>query len=99
MLTSHVYVVVSGYWNVYGNTARKDKHDWVIHLGDYIYEYGMGDVDKEDKMKERRTIPENTTYTLYDYRAGHGQVSRAMPCHAMRRPSSFSQADLLANPN
>ncbi|KAF4445469.1 alkaline phosphatase [Fusarium austroafricanum] len=28
-----------GYFNVYGNAARKDNHDWVVHLGDYIYEY------------------------------------------------------------
>ncbi|EQK97550.1 Alkaline phosphatase D-related protein [Ophiocordyceps sinensis CO18] len=27
-----------GYFNAYGNTARKDQHDFVIHLGDYIYD-------------------------------------------------------------
>ncbi|KAF4465773.1 alkaline phosphatase [Fusarium albosuccineum] len=58
-----------GYFNVYGNAARKDKHDWVVHLGDYIYEYGtLGFV------KERGTIPSTNTYTLYDYRARHGQT-------------------------
>ncbi|KAH6842893.1 alkaline phosphatase-like protein [Chaetomium sp. MPI-CAGE-AT-0009] len=28
----------NGYFNAYGNAARKDQHDYVIHLGDYIYE-------------------------------------------------------------
>ncbi|KAJ4253888.1 hypothetical protein NW762_010286 [Fusarium torreyae] len=57
-----------GYFNVYGNAARKDKHDFVVHLGDYIYEYGTYIF-----ASERGTIPPGTTYTLYDYRARHGQ--------------------------
>ena len=28
-----------GYFNAYGNPVRKDSVDYVIHLGDYIYEY------------------------------------------------------------
>ncbi|KAF5649089.1 alkaline phosphatase [Fusarium tjaetaba] len=57
-----------GYFNVYGNAARKDKHDWVVHLGDYIYEYGTYTL-----FKERGSIPQHPTYSLYDYRARHGQ--------------------------
>ncbi|ODM23768.1 hypothetical protein SI65_01357 [Aspergillus cristatus] len=29
------------YFNVYGNVVRKDNVDYVVHLGDYIYEYGF----------------------------------------------------------
>ncbi|RKL50871.1 hypothetical protein BFJ72_g324 [Fusarium proliferatum] len=58
----------SGYFNVYGNAARKDNHDWVVHLGDYIYEYGTYTL-----FKERGSIPQHPTYSLYDYRARHGQ--------------------------
>ncbi|TXB96051.1 hypothetical protein FocTR4_00016174 [Fusarium oxysporum f. sp. cubense] len=57
-----------GYFNVYGNAARKDNHDWVVHLGDYIYEYGTYTL-----YKERGSIPKHPTYSLYDYRARHGQ--------------------------
>ncbi|KAF4953519.1 hypothetical protein FGADI_5853 [Fusarium gaditjirri] len=57
-----------GYFNVYGNAARKDNHDWVVHLGDYIYEYGTYTL-----FKERGSIPQHPTYSLYDYRARHGQ--------------------------
>ena len=33
-----------GYFNAYGNVARKDSVDYVVHLGDYIYEYNEGAV-------------------------------------------------------
>lgn len=32
-----------GYFNPFGNPARKDSVDYVVHLGDYIYEYANGD--------------------------------------------------------
>ncbi|KAF4991861.1 hypothetical protein FDECE_13888 [Fusarium decemcellulare] len=55
----------NGYFNVYGNAARKDEHDYVIHLGDYIYETG--------RDGERATKPATTIFTLHDYRTRHGQ--------------------------
>lgn len=58
----------NGYFNAYGNAARKDKHDYVIHLGDYIYETGKGG--------ERATKPTGTIFTLGDYRTRHGLVGR-----------------------
>jgi alkaline phosphatase D len=36
-------VLAFGFFNAYGNTVRKDSVDYVIHLGDYIYEYKNGD--------------------------------------------------------
>ncbi|KJZ72285.1 hypothetical protein HIM_08326 [Hirsutella minnesotensis 3608] len=57
----------SGYFNAYGNAARKDTHDYVIHLGDYIYEYGEGG--------ERATKPSKLLFKLHDYRTRHGQAS------------------------
>ncbi|KAK1762173.1 PhoD-like phosphatase-domain-containing protein [Phialemonium atrogriseum] len=54
----------NGYFNAYGNAARKDKHDYVIHLGDYLYETGKGG--------ERATAPSGTIFTLHDYRTRHG---------------------------
>lgn len=53
-----------GYFNVYGNTARKDSVDYVVHLGDYIYEDEVG-VPGED---ERAMEPPREIVTLYDYR-------------------------------
>ncbi|PHH81766.1 hypothetical protein CDD82_7936 [Ophiocordyceps australis] len=55
----------NGYFNAYGNAARKDQHDYVIHLGDYIYEYNLGG--------PRAARPSRLLFTLYDYRTRHGQ--------------------------
>lgn len=61
-----------GFFNTYGNAARMDEHDWVIHVGDYFYEYAA---DEETEIPERASIPKNEIFTLYDYRARHGNVS------------------------
>lgn len=55
----------NGYFNVYGNAARKDDEDYFVHLGDYIYENGDGG--------ERAHDPPRLLFTLYDYRTRHGQ--------------------------
>ncbi|KAI2638100.1 alkaline phosphatase-like protein [Xylaria nigripes] len=55
----------NGYFNAYGNAARKDQVDYFVHLGDYIYEGSGG--------KERVHSPDRTIFTLYDYRTRHGQ--------------------------
>ncbi|OAG11648.1 alkaline phosphatase [Paraphaeosphaeria sporulosa] len=54
----------NGYFNAYGNAARKDNIDYVIHLGDYIYETGKGTLGKDP----RATNPSDEIFTLYDYR-------------------------------
>ncbi|RYP54975.1 hypothetical protein DL768_000291 [Monosporascus sp. mg162] len=55
----------NGYFNPYGNAARRDEHDYVVHLGDYIYEYEAGG--------ERASKPQAEIFTLHDYRTRHGQ--------------------------
>ncbi|KAK3387963.1 PhoD-like phosphatase-domain-containing protein [Podospora didyma] len=54
-----------GHFNAMGNAARKDEHDFVIHLGDYIYEGG--------RQGKRPHNPPRTALTLWDYRTRHGQ--------------------------
>lgn len=57
-----------GFFNAYGNSARKDSVDYVIHLGDYIYEYaGNGDYGYGQSIG-RVQKPEAIIYTLHDYR-------------------------------
>ncbi|KAF5861407.1 hypothetical protein ETB97_000286 [Aspergillus alliaceus] len=58
----------SGYFNAYGNVVRKDSVDYVLHLGDYIYETRNGIVGTE----ERAVLPERDIFTLYDYRSRLG---------------------------
>jgi alkaline phosphatase D len=54
----------NGYFNAYGNAARKDNVDYFIHLGDYIYESKKGKLGKDP----RATNPSREIITLYDYR-------------------------------
>lgn len=54
----------NGYFNAYGNAARKDNVDYFVHLGDYIYESGVGTLGKDP----RATNPSDVLFTLYDYR-------------------------------
>jgi alkaline phosphatase D len=54
----------NGYFNAYGNAARKDNVDYMIHLGDYIYEYENGVLGTDP----RAAAPAREIVTLYDYR-------------------------------
>ncbi|KAJ4306812.1 hypothetical protein N0V88_000183 [Collariella sp. IMI 366227] len=56
-----------GYFNAYGNPARKESVDYVLHLGDYIYEY-----KPDSSIKGRNPLPAREIYSLYDYRARLG---------------------------
>ncbi|GAB7349744.1 hypothetical protein MBLNU459_g0476t1 [Dothideomycetes sp. NU459] len=57
-----------GFFNAFGNPARKDSVDYVLHLGDYIYEYaGDGDYGYGYSIG-RIPKPEHVIFTLYDYR-------------------------------
>lgn len=60
-----------GFFNAYGNPARKDSVDYVIHLGDYIYEYkGDGDYGNGAPIG-RVPKPERVIHSLYDFRERH----------------------------
>ncbi|TGJ84803.1 hypothetical protein E0Z10_g3963 [Xylaria hypoxylon] len=56
-----------GFFNAYGNSVRKDSVDYVVHLGDYIYEYANGDYGWGDAFG-RIPLPNREIHTLYDYR-------------------------------
>ena len=64
----------AGYFNVYRDIALDGTLDAVIHLGDYIYEYGMGEYATEHAERLGR-IPEpmGEVTTLDDYRRRHAQ--------------------------
>ncbi|KAH0436334.1 alkaline phosphatase [Colletotrichum camelliae] len=56
-----------GFFNAYGNPVRKESVDYVVHLGDYIYEYGNGEYGWGNSL-DRIPLPDRQIYTLYDYR-------------------------------
>lgn len=64
----------AGYFNVYRDIARHDDLDAVVHLGDYIYEYGLGEYATEYAEKLGRIpAPLGEVTTLADYRRRHAQ--------------------------
>ncbi|KLJ06046.1 alkaline phosphatase [Blastomyces silverae] len=70
-----------GFFNAYGNAARKDNADYVIHLGDYIYEYKEGGYGWGWSMDRIPQPADHNIKSLLDYR--------------MRYASYRTDADLL----
>ncbi len=59
-----------GYFNAYNRIAEKDV-DVVLHLGDYIYEYGVDGYG--NKKVDRKHLPAHEIITLQDYRTRYSQ--------------------------
>jgi alkaline phosphatase D len=62
----------SGYFNVYQALARRADLDAVLHLGDYIYEYGNRPT-VDGRRFGRVPQPDAEIVALADYRARHAQ--------------------------
>ena len=56
-----------GEFNAYGHAAARDDIDLVLHMGDYVYEYGRGGYDGGAKFAAR-IFPADEILTLADYR-------------------------------
>ena len=61
----------AGYFNSYAKLAEKPNIDAVLHLGDYIYEYGPGTYG--DTTISRKHLPAKEIITLDDYRTRYAQ--------------------------
>ncbi|KAF2086211.1 alkaline phosphatase-like protein [Saccharata proteae CBS 121410] len=59
-----------GFFNAFGNSARKDAVDFVLHLGDFIYEYAEGAYGYGWSIG-RVSQPNKELRSLYDYRKRH----------------------------
>lgn len=69
-----------GFFNVYAELAADDALDGVLHLGDYIYEYGRTDdagnpayASEDAAAMGRLVAPANECITLQDYRTRYAQ--------------------------
>ncbi len=67
----------TGLFNVYGALAQSDA-DVVVHLGDYIYEYGRGEYGANPLTDSlgRQHVPSGEITSLDDYRARYRQYRR-----------------------
>ena len=63
-----------GFFNAYDAIARDPAVDFVLHTGDYIYEYGANGWGGETARKIGRVhSPANDIVSLADYRERHAQ--------------------------
>ncbi len=64
----------AGYFNAYDAIGKSDV-DVVVHLGDYIYEYAVGEYGTTANTIDqgRNHSPEKEIWTLADYRQRYGQ--------------------------
>ncbi|MFI6643779.1 alkaline phosphatase D family protein [Streptomyces sp. NPDC050504] len=60
----------AGYFSAYRHLAARADLDAILHLGDYIYEYGSG-VYPAAKYTVRRHQPQHEILNLADYRLRH----------------------------
>lgn len=74
--SNHAY----GYFNAYARIAARADLDLVMHLGDYLYEYGAGQYGNV-----RTPEPAHEIVTLADYRQRHAQYKRDADAQAMHR--------------
>lgn len=69
--------ITSEYFDAYAKAAHVGAYDALIHVGDYIYEYGKGGyVDAEDNFARFGFEPDKECITLSDYRQRHAQYNR-----------------------
>jgi len=73
-----------GHFNVYDQIARADDLDAVVHLGDYIYEYGPDGYGGEIGARLGRShAPATEIVSLADYRMRHAQYKADPSSRAM----------------
>jgi alkaline phosphatase D len=73
-----------GYFHAYRGIAARLDLDAVLHLGDYIYEYGTGDYGSA-----RPYEPAHEILTLADYRTRHGYYRRDPDLQAVHQQHPF----------
>lgn len=56
----------NGYFNAYRDIALRNDIDYMLHLGDYIYEYGAS-----SSLSDRNHEPATEIITISDYRIRH----------------------------
>ena len=70
----------AGFFNAYRRVAERADLDAVLHLGDYLYEYGANQYGSA-----RTPEPAHEMVTLGDYRTRHAQYKRDADSQAVHR--------------
>jgi alkaline phosphatase D len=78
----------AGFFNVYREIAQRADLDAVVHLGDYIYEYGPGGYGTGTGLG-REPIPENEIVSIQDYRLRYAQYRTDVDLQEVHRQHPF----------
>lgn len=79
-----------GHFNAYETIAHDPGVDFVLHTGDYIYEYGQdGWGEEAGKALNRRHDPAHEIVSLSDYRRRHAQYKTDAGAQAMHAAHTF----------
>ncbi|MCY7396548.1 MAG: alkaline phosphatase D family protein [Nocardioides sp.] len=67
----------AGFFSAYRALAARDDLDAIVHLGDYLYEYGPGEYGLgPDDIDVRPHVPAHEMISLGDYRQRHAQYKQ-----------------------
>ncbi len=79
-----------GHFNVYELATQQGDIDAVIHLGDYIYEYGNDTtVNGSTKVEGRSVVPDREIISLDDYRQRYAQYRSDNSLQKLHQQSPF----------
>ncbi|WP_019961055.1 alkaline phosphatase D family protein [Woodsholea maritima] len=80
----------AGFFNAYRASADAGDADLVLHLGDYLYEYGMGSYATDNAERYHR-VPDPTHELLVyeDYARRHAQYSKDPDLQAAKAATSW----------
>lgn len=80
-----------GFFSAYRLLAERNDLDFVIHLGDYLYEYGNGEdrYGPESLRGKRDHDPATEMVSLSDYRRRHAQYKADPDLAALHRKYAF----------
>jgi alkaline phosphatase D len=78
----------AGYFHAYRLLSERDELAFVLHLGDYLYEYGNGDYGDGTPLG-RVPDPVHENLTLDDYRRRHAQYKQDVDLQALHLAHPF----------
>lgn len=80
----------AGWFSSYRHLAARTDLDAVLHMGDYIYEYGNGEYGYGNKNVDIRPhVPAHEVLTLADYRQRHAQYKQDPDLAALHQKVPF----------
>lgn len=80
----------AGYFNSYRHLAARNDLDAILHLGDYLYEYGNGEYGYGNgNVDVRKHVPAHEILSLADYRQRHAQYKQDKDLAALHAKYPF----------